>query len=209
MAELKTQYIQTSLLELFKLFTPAFYVHLTQLGEHALHLVFTHRWLLLCFKREFKECDVLRIWETCWSEHRTRHFHLFVCVAIVDLFGGDCVEQSMEHDEVLLYFSSLAMHMNARQVLMKAGDERQKHLTRSLQARGLLYQLCAADRLPCTLAHLLKRDDIEHQSNLPVWDYVKAHAPLGRSRQLQVDCVQEHGDRPCPYYDHDEHTSTA
>jgi hypothetical protein len=146
---------------LLKYFTPKFYVYLERMGVEALELVFTHRWMLLCFKREFAQDDVLKVsdalrgiefigmfctlnpleeishtglsvwvatkalhvllqmWEACWAEYRTRHFHLFISAAIVSVYGDDCVEQMLPHDEMLLYFTSLAMHMDAKQVMMK------------------------------------------------------------------------------------------
>lgn len=56
-----TDCAQTYLLELLKYFTPKFYVYLERMGVEALELVFTHRWMLLCFKREFVQDDVLRV----------------------------------------------------------------------------------------------------------------------------------------------------
>jgi hypothetical protein len=61
----------------------------------------------------------LQLWEACWSDYRTRHFHLFVALAIVSIYGQDCVDQQLPHDELLLYFSSLAMHMDAEQIMKK------------------------------------------------------------------------------------------
>ena len=79
------------------------------------------RWILLCFKREFNEKAALRIWESCWSHHQTDYFHLFICVAIVSIYGEDVVEQSLPADEILLHFSSLACHMSGELVLRKVG----------------------------------------------------------------------------------------
>lgn len=77
------------------------------------------RWILLCFKREFNEKDALRIWEACWSHYQTDYFHLFICVAIVGIYGEDVVEQCLPADEILLHFSSLACHMSGQLVLRK------------------------------------------------------------------------------------------
>lgn len=33
-------------------------------------MLFCHRWLLLCFKREFPEAEALRIWEACWAHYQ-------------------------------------------------------------------------------------------------------------------------------------------
>ena len=77
------------------------------------------RWLLLCFKREFHESDALRLWEVCWSRYQTDFFHLFVCVAVIAVYGEDVVEQDLPSDEMLLHFSSLSMHMSGDVVLRK------------------------------------------------------------------------------------------
>ena len=80
---------------------------------------FPCRWILLCFKREFPETDALKIWESCWSHYQTDYFHLFICVAIVSIYGDDVIDQGLPSDEILLHFSSLAMHMNGQLVLRK------------------------------------------------------------------------------------------
>lgn len=58
---------QLYLRELLRLMHPRFYQHLVSLGEDGLQVLFCHRWLLLCFKREFPEAEALRIWEACWA----------------------------------------------------------------------------------------------------------------------------------------------
>ena len=78
-----------------------------------------YRWVLLCFKREFPERDALRIWEACWSHYQSDYFHLFVCVAIISVYGEDVTEQNLPSDEMLLHFSSLSMHMSGEVILKK------------------------------------------------------------------------------------------
>lgn len=105
--------------ELLKLLEPKFFTYLCGLGGDALQLMFVHRWLLLFFKREFPESDALHIWEACWSRYRTSYFHLFVALSIISIYTPDIIAQGLPHDEILLYFSSLAMHMDANVVLKK------------------------------------------------------------------------------------------
>lgn len=57
--------------------------------------------------------------QACWSRYRTSHFHLFICVAIISVYGKDIITQKLPHDEMLLYFASLANHMDAKIVLKK------------------------------------------------------------------------------------------
>ncbi len=82
-------------------------------------LYFFSRWILLCFKREFPEDDALKMWEACWAHYQTDYFHLFICVAIISVYGEDVVQQDLPADEMLLHFSSLSMHMNAEVILKK------------------------------------------------------------------------------------------
>lgn len=50
---------------------------------------------------------------------QTDYFHLFICVAIVVIYGDDVIEQQLAADQMLLHFGNLAMHMNGELVLRK------------------------------------------------------------------------------------------
>lgn len=63
---------QMYLRELLRLMHPRFYQHLTSLGEDGLQMLFCHRWILLCFKREFPDAEALRMWEACWAHYQVR-----------------------------------------------------------------------------------------------------------------------------------------
>ena len=130
--------MQNYLLELIRVMLPRFYKHLL-LTPDGLELLFVHRWILLCFKREFREEEALRMWEACWAHYQTDYFHLFICLAIISVYGSfpsilllthtnnfvclfsgeDVVQERLAADEMLLHFSSLAMHMNGNMVLRK------------------------------------------------------------------------------------------
>ncbi|XP_049632102.1 TBC1 domain family member 16 [Suncus etruscus] len=157
--------------ELLRLTHLRFYQHLEALGEDALQMLFCHRWLLLCFKREFPEAEALRIWEACWAHYQTDYFHLFICVAIVAIYGDDVIEQQLPTDQMLLHFGNLAMHMNGELVLRKA--------------RSLLYQFRLLTRIPCSLRELCRL------CGPGMWDsgYIPA-----------VECTGHHsGPESCPY----------
>nr|XP_019957333.1 PREDICTED: TBC1 domain family member 16 [Paralichthys olivaceus] len=157
--------------ELLRLMLPHFHQHLTRLGEDGLQLLFCHRWILLCFKREFPDTEALRMWEACWAHYQTDYFHLFLCVAIIVLYGEDVTEQQLATDQMLLHFSNLSMHMNGELVLRKA--------------RSLLYQFRLLPRIPCSLHDLCKL------CGPGMWD----------SRYIPtVECSGEHPDsQSCPY----------
>ncbi|XP_073824758.1 TBC1 domain family member 16 [Musca autumnalis] len=128
--------------ELIRIMLPRFYTHL-QLHNDSMELLFCHRWLLLCFKREFTETVVIRMWEACWSNYLTDYFHLFLCLAIIAVYADDVIAQNLRADEMLLHFSSLAMYMDGQLILRKA--------------RGMLHQYRQLPKIPCTLAGLCKR----------------------------------------------------
>uniref|UniRef100_A0A8C8VKF0 TBC1 domain family member 16 n=1 Tax=Pelusios castaneus TaxID=367368 RepID=A0A8C8VKF0_9SAUR len=157
--------------ELLRLMHLRFYQHLVSLGEDGLQMLFCHRWILLCFKREFPDAEALRIWEACWAHYQTDYFHLFICVAIVVIYGDDVIEQQLATDQMLLHFSNLAMHMNGELVLRKA--------------RSLLYQFRLLPRIPCSLHDLCKL------CGTGMWDsgYIPA-----------VECSGHHSEsESCPY----------
>lgn len=85
---------------------PKFFTHLTKYSD-SMELLFCHRWILLCFKREFTEAVAIRMWEACWSNYLTDYFHLFLCLGIMAVYADDVIAQNLSADEMLLYFSSL------------------------------------------------------------------------------------------------------
>ncbi|XP_022126206.2 TBC1 domain family member 16 [Pieris rapae] len=148
--------------ELIRIMVPHFYKHLEKHID-AMELLFCHRWILLCFKREFTEAVALRMWEACWANYQTDYFHLFLCLAIVAVYADDVIAQDLNTDEMLLHFSSLAMYMDGRLILRKA--------------RGLLYQFRQLVRIPCTLAGMCQR------CGPGIWD--STHRP-------SVECTGAH-----------------
>ncbi|XP_042888521.1 TBC1 domain family member 16-like isoform X2 [Penaeus japonicus] len=154
--------------ELLRIMVPRFYNHMAS-QQDGMDLLFCHRWILLCFKREFPEDQALAMWEACWSNYQTDYFHLFLVVAIVSKYGNDVVDQNLRPDETLLYFTSLANHMDGRMVLQKA--------------RGLLHHYRSMSHLPCTLVGLCEL------CGPGMWD--SGHVPV-------VACVGHPDDKPCP-----------
>ena len=98
---------------------PDFYAHLLDQGAE-MDILFCHRWLLLSFKREFFNEEVLKMWEACWSRYQTDYFHIFLCVAMVQEYGKAVVEQNMPADDMLQFFTDLSMKMDGTKVLRLA-----------------------------------------------------------------------------------------
>ncbi|RZF46708.1 hypothetical protein LSTR_LSTR002571 [Laodelphax striatellus] len=160
----------TYLRELIREMVPEFYSHL-QRHTDAMELLFCHRWILLCFKREFPEEVALKMWEACWANYLTDYFNLFLCLAIVSAYADDVIAQDLRTDEMLLHFSSLALYMDGDLILRKA--------------RGLLYQFRQRTVIPCSLAELCQ------ECGPGMWD--SGHAPSVICRG--ENCPQT----PCPY----------
>ncbi|XP_076249880.1 TBC1 domain family member 16 [Rhynchophorus ferrugineus] len=140
--------------ELIRLMLPKFYQHLEN-HKDAMELLFCHRWILLCFKREFTEAVALRMWESCWANYLTDYFHLFLCLSIISVYADDVIAQDLRADEMLLHFSSLAMYMDGQLIARKA--------------RGLLHQFRQMREIPCTLNGLCTR------CGPGIWD--SSHSP--------------------------------
>ncbi|CAG9800264.1 unnamed protein product [Chironomus riparius] len=157
--------------ELIRLMVPKFYEHLEKHND-AMELLFCHRWILLCFKREFTEAVAIRIWEACWANYLTDYFHLFVCLAIISAYADDVIAQDLRTDEMLLHFSSLAMYMDGQLILRKA--------------RGLLYQFRQFPKIPCSLLKLCRR------CGPGIWD--SAHHPA-------VECIGHEENERCALAD--------
>ena len=125
---------------LIKQLLPWFYVYLES-TENGLTLMFCHRWLLVCLKREFSEEDTLVIWEACWTNYDTNSFHLFVCIAIMAIYGQKAVEKQMNINELMVFFNTLSSTMPRDLVLT--------------QARGYLHQFCKSREVHCSLGSIM------------------------------------------------------
>lgn len=132
---------------------PDFYAHLL-LQDAAMDMLFCHRWLLLSFKREFFNEEVLKMWEACWSRYQTDYFHIFLCVAMVQVYGKVIVEMDMQADDILQYFTDLSVKMDGTKVLRIA--------------RQLLLKFRQLPGIPCSLRGLLSGPGIWDSAPLPV-----------------------------------------
>lgn len=138
--------------ELLRMLEPDFYAHIL-LQDAAMDMLFCHRWLLLSFKREFFNEEVLKMWEACWSRYQTDYFHIFLCVAMVQEYGKTVVEQDMQADDMLQFFTDLSMKMDGTRVLRVA--------------RQLLLKFRQLPGIPCSLRGLLSGPGIWDSAPLP------------------------------------------
>lgn len=122
---------------------PSFFSYLEKI-DGGMSLMFCHRWLLVCLKREFPEEDALTIWEACWSHYKTNSFHLFICVAIMAIYGQKAVDRNMHINELMVFFNTLSYSM-PRDIVLS-------------QARGYLHQFCSSAEVSCLLYPIMNND---------------------------------------------------
>lgn len=59
--------------------------------------------LLVWYKREFEWADVLRLWESLWTDWLSSNFHLFIALAILEKHRDVIMKHLKHFDEVLKY----------------------------------------------------------------------------------------------------------
>lgn len=79
---------------------------------------------------------------------QTDYFHLFLCVAIIFLYGEDVTEQQLATDQMLLHFSNLSMHMNGELVLRKVRKKKKNTSGQRPRRRALQQAEATVRRSP-------------------------------------------------------------
>lgn len=65
------------------------------------NMFFCFRWLLVLFKREFCQNDIMRMWEVLWTSLPCKNFHLLICVAILETEKNVFIENNYGFTEIL------------------------------------------------------------------------------------------------------------
>jgi hypothetical protein len=86
---------------LVQLMDPQLYLHLQ--SADSTNFFFFFRMLLVWYKREFDWVDVLRLWETLWTDYLSSSFHLFIALAILEKHRDVIMDHLKHFDEVLKY----------------------------------------------------------------------------------------------------------
>lgn len=68
--------------DLLAFYEPQLYAYLQE--HESANMFFCFRWLLVWFKRELSQDDVMRFWEVLWTGLPCENFHLLVAVTILD-----------------------------------------------------------------------------------------------------------------------------
>lgn len=84
------------------------------------NMYFCFRWLLVWFKREFSNIDIMHLWEVLWSGLPCPNFHLFICVAILDQEMDVFISQQYTFTEILKHVNELSGNLNLLAILEQA-----------------------------------------------------------------------------------------
>ncbi|PYH48150.1 GTPase-activating protein GYP7 [Aspergillus saccharolyticus JOP 1030-1] len=108
----------TTLDHLVQLMDPQLYLHLQ--SADSTNFFFFFRMLLVWYKREFEWVDVLRLWETLWTDYLSSSFHLFIALAILEKHRDVIMDHLKQFDEVLKYINELSNTMELIPILTRA-----------------------------------------------------------------------------------------
>jgi len=108
----------SSLQQLINIMDPELYKHLEK--TDGLNLFFCFRWVLIAFKREFPFEDILRLWEVLWTNCYSKHFVLFVALAVLESHRDVILRYLVEFDEILKYCNELSMTIELDSTLAQA-----------------------------------------------------------------------------------------
>ncbi|KAL2351379.1 rab-GTPase-TBC domain-containing protein [Cryomyces antarcticus] len=103
---------------LVQLLDPKLYLHLQSVD--STNFFFFFRMLLVWYKREFEWLDVLRLWESLWTDYLSSNFHLFIALAILEKHRNVIMEHLKGFDEVLKYVNELSNTIDLQSTLIRA-----------------------------------------------------------------------------------------
>ncbi|KIW17270.1 hypothetical protein PV08_04461 [Exophiala spinifera] len=104
--------------QLVQILDPKLYLHLQ--SADSTNFFFFFRMLLVWYKREFEWSDVLRLWESLWTDFYSSQFHLFVAVAILEKHRDFIMDHLQHFDEVLKYINDLSGQIELQETLVRA-----------------------------------------------------------------------------------------
>ena len=107
-----------ALRRLVQLLDPQLHAHFGK--QDCRNYLFCYRWLLLHFKREFDFTDCLRLWEALWTCRFCSHLLLYVCVAVLQQFRAEIIDNSMTFDDMVLFTNDLVKRIPLEESLRNA-----------------------------------------------------------------------------------------
>jgi hypothetical protein len=133
--------------QLVQLMDPELYLHLQ--SAESTNFFFFFRMLLVWYKREFEWVDVLRLWESLWTDWLSSEFHLFVTLAILEKHRDVIMAHLKHFDEILKYskwifgaaYTSLLQSLTNGFLTSKRTLQYNRPHPHSLQSRGPIQPL--------------------------------------------------------------------
>lgn len=105
------------------------------------NMYFCFRWLLVWYKRELDNEDVLKLWECLWTRLPCPNFHLLFSVAILDQETNVIIDRKYEFTEILKHVNELTGTID---------------LKRTLETAEAIYlQLKGSEALPNDIRHII------------------------------------------------------
>lgn len=154
---------------LVQLMDPQLYLHLQ--SADSTNFFFFFRMLLVWYKREFEWPDVLRLWETLWTDYLTSSFHLFVAVAILEKHRDVIMDHLKQFDEVLKYSTFSSVDIRLRRARLK---ETVNELSNSME---LIPILTRAESLFRRFERTVQTIDKKKSFPAPLTQRLKGKAP--------------------------------
>ncbi|XP_068146402.1 uncharacterized protein Tbc1d15-17 [Drosophila tropicalis] len=81
------------------------------------NMYFCFRWLLVWYKRELSNEDVLKLWECLWTRLPCPNFHLLFSVAILDQETNIIIDSKYEFTEILKHVNELSGNIDVQRTL--------------------------------------------------------------------------------------------
>ncbi|KAF2471246.1 GTPase-activating protein-like protein gyp7 [Lindgomyces ingoldianus] len=103
---------------LVQLMDPKLYVHLQ--SADSTNFFFFFRMLLVWYKREFQWVDILRLWESLWTDFLSSNFHIFLALAILEKHRDVIMDHLKHFDEVLKYVNELSGTIDLHDIIIRA-----------------------------------------------------------------------------------------
>lgn len=117
------------------------------------NMFFCFRWLLVLFKREFSQDDIMKLWEVLWTGIPCKNFHLLLSVAILETEKKKLIDNGYGFTEILkviiiiikwefsvIYLLLILQHVND----LSQHIDLQSMLSK---AEGIYHQITAASHL--------------------------------------------------------------
>lgn len=112
-AGMKTQFAQ--LRRLLEVANPRLFKYM--IAHDSDNMYFCFRWLIVWYKREFSNDDILKIWECLWTKLPCINFHILISVAILDQETDIIIESKYEFNEILKHVNELSGNIDLKRTL--------------------------------------------------------------------------------------------